>query len=112
MTPLQHIMEGHILPSADPANTRYVANVTSPALLMSQVIDMNRATFGLGVPFVQANGNIRYTLVFPEIRVVTPMGVFTRYGIGKDPTGNWLHTNVLVVASNCKSVVTSYPTKP
>jgi RHS repeat-associated protein len=117
MTPAQHIMEGHILPNSDPKSTTYVfgnpiTGPSSPLATLAQVLTMNRATFSSGKATVQGNTNIQFQLNFPPISIDMGFGVLTRYGIGKDKAGNWLTTNTLVVASNCTSVVTSYPSKP
>ena len=115
MSPMQHIMEGHIFPAPFP-NSRYYGGLKGslpPPLLMAEVIQMNAATFQMGFGVKQGNGNISFALIFPDIKISTPIGTFTRLGIGKDArTGNFQHTNIFVVAPNCRNVVTSYPTFP
>jgi RHS repeat-associated protein len=116
-SPYQHIMEGHVFPAPLP-NTKYVSGIgpatnTNAPAVMAQVININAFTFTWGVPFVQWNGNISYTAFFPEIKVQTPIGTFTRKGIGQDQkTGAYLKTNVLVIENDCHTPVTSYPTAP
>jgi len=115
LSPRQHITEGHInRPPNDPRNSVYitgstVTGVNDPLATWAQVVDFNRATFGVQGT-VQGNKNIKFQLTFPKITV--PGTGVTRLGIGQTPAGKWLNTNVLVVDQTCTGVVTSFPTEP
>ncbi len=114
MSPLNHIITGHILYNPDPKNTQYVSNspITGPpnlASMIKQVLAYNAETFVAGLPLPQKNGNILYVLHYPPITLNFGFGSMTRKGIGKDKPGNWLTFNRFVVGNNCKSVVTSFP---
>jgi hypothetical protein len=116
-SPFDHIMQGHVWPAPLP-NTKYISGIgpaknTNAAAIMAQVININAFTFKYGIPFVQFNGNISYTFYFPEIKIPTPIGTFTRKGIGQDQaTGAFLKTNVFVIRPDCHTPWTSFPTAP
>jgi hypothetical protein len=117
VSPAQHIREGHILPVNDPSNSYYlfgnpISGISDPLAKMAQVVMINRATFSTGTYDVQLNTNIRFKLNFPRISMNMGFGTLSRFGIGRSPSGNWLATNTLVVANNCISVVTSFPSNP
>lgn len=117
VSPYRHIMDRHVLPNSKPGTTRYVfgsdfTGVHNPAQTMTAVIKWDQLTFAKGTATQQGNGNIQFLYTIPPIKIDTGFGILTPKGIGQTLSGGWLRTNGLVVAGNCTSVVTPFPTVP
>ena len=102
-TAANHIINRHILPNPDPRATTYRNSADDPPWLLfnGMVKTQNFLAFTFSQP-VSQGGTLVYDLHWPSFFL----------GVGVDKAGNLLHTNRLVIKSDCSSVITSYPTNP
>ena len=113
-----HITYNHI--SGDTAigkKSKYRGSGVLPdSAIFAGLTALNQLTFQLGNEF-ESHGNFVYVYAIPEVvipRGVLPIEVHLQLFLGTDKSHGFEYTNVntLVIASDCKTAISSYPGLP